>query len=131
MVSNLMLTEKSTVLRFVGYLRLALALLLSVYIATWSTVYSVGHTSFIISDLQHHLHSEDVSDHNHIHSEAENIWWALHGHDHDQADHDHSTFYIHHFAKTELRDFQYTKWRLPITHAVSGDVKLPERPPRT
>jgi len=130
MVGDMTLTEKSTIRRFAGYSRLALILLLSVAITAWSMASLVGHTTFVVSDLEHHHHYGDMSDHGHSHSEAENIWWALHGHDHDKADHDHSTFYIHHTVKTELRDFRYTKWHLAVTRAVSGEAELPERPPR-
>ena len=103
MVGDMTLTEKSTLRRFAGYSRLALVLLLSVAIVSWSVVSSVSHTTFVVSDLEHHHHDEDVSGHGHSNSEAEDLWWALHGHSDDKADHDHSTFYIHNAAKAEAR----------------------------
>ena len=130
MVGDMTLTEKSTLRRFAGYSRLALVLLLSVAIVSWSVVSSVSHTTFVVSDLEHHHHDEDVSGHGHSNSEAEDLWWALHGHSDDKADHDHSTFYIHNAAKAEARDFRYAVWLLPTMRAVSGALKPPERPPR-
>lgn len=70
------------------FARNALAALLYLCLAVWSVAPSAGHipsVSEVVAD-----HTEMVAEHGHSHGLEEDLYWALHGHGHDVADHDHS-----------------------------------------
>ena len=62
--------------------------LLCLCVAFWSVVPAIGHGPDFIETLQEH--AEMVQDHGHSHGFVEDMLAALHGHDHEAIDHDHS-----------------------------------------
>ena len=65
------------------------ALLLALSVALWSVAPAASHAPIVFETI--HDHFEMIETHGHAHgSLAEDIYWAMHGHSHDTADHDHS-----------------------------------------
>lgn len=62
--------------------------LLCMCFVVWSIVPSINHVPNVVETLQEHM--EMIEDHGHSHSFAEDMLAALHGHNHDAIDHDHS-----------------------------------------
>ena len=58
----------------------------------WSVVPSFTHAPTVIETIQDHL--EMIESHGHSHGLEEDIYWALHGHGHDVADHDHNQAFL-------------------------------------
>lgn len=54
----------------------------------WSVMPSFTHAPRVFETIQDHL--ELVEDHGHSHGFEEDLHWAMHGHSHDVADHDHT-----------------------------------------
>ncbi len=70
-----------------------------------------------------------VAEHGHSHGFAEDLLWAMHGHDHDEMDHDHSPLVLN----VAMHDFsvpKYNEWRQPPPKNISSTTFLIERPPR-
>lgn len=63
----------------------AVALCLS--IALWAVMPTPPHVPSIIEIIEQH--AEMIAEHGHSHGLAENLFWALHGHGPDVAEHDH------------------------------------------
>jgi len=70
------------------YGRKALAALLCLSVFVWSAMPSTTHAPAVFETIQDHL--EMIADHGHSHGFEEDLYWAMHGHSHDVADHDHS-----------------------------------------
>jgi hypothetical protein len=66
----------------------ALAALLCLSLVVWSTLPSISHVPILVETLQEH--AQMIAEHGHSHGFEEDLVWALHGHSHDAADHDHS-----------------------------------------
>ena len=64
-----------------------LAVLMCLALIVWSAVPSFTHSPAIFETIQDQL--EMVEDHGHSHGFEEDLYWAMHGHSHDTADHDH------------------------------------------
>lgn len=56
-------------------------------LALWSATPTPPHISAVFETLQDHR--EMIADHGHSHGFEEDLFWAMHGHGHDEADHDH------------------------------------------
>ncbi len=55
----------------------------------WSMNPDVGHLPKLLTVLEGY--GQVVADHGHTHGIIEDFLWAMHGHPHDLADHDHGT----------------------------------------
>lgn len=64
---------------------MAVALCLSMLI--WSVQPATSHVPAILDVLGEH--AQMIEDHGHSHGLEEDLAWAMHGHSHDAADHDH------------------------------------------
>ncbi|WP_419905854.1 hypothetical protein [Kiloniella sp.] len=53
---------------------------------------SVTHSPTVLETIQDHL--EQVESHGHSHGFEEDLFWAMHGHSHDVADHDHNQVFL-------------------------------------
>jgi hypothetical protein len=69
-----------------------LAVLMCLALIVWSAVPSFTHSPAVFETIQGHL--EMVEDHGHSHGFEEDLYWAMHGHSHDTADHDHNPAYL-------------------------------------
>jgi hypothetical protein len=56
-------------------------------IALWAMMPTPPHVPSIIETLDQH--AEGIAEHGHAHGLAHDIFWALHGHGPDVAEHDH------------------------------------------
>ena len=70
------------------FARPSFAALLCVSLVVWSVMPAATHAPTLAESIQHHL--EMIAEHGHAHGFAHDLLWALHGHSHDAADHDHS-----------------------------------------
>lgn len=102
-------------------------LLLAASFAVLSALPSLNHAPRVLDTLQTHI--EMTAEHGHSHGFAEDLLWAMHGHDHDEMDHDHSPVMlssaIHDFSISNLIVWQQTPLEL-----VSSVNFLIERPPK-
>jgi len=69
--------------------RQTLLSLLCVAFAAWAVDPDLAHLPKVMSVLEDH--AQMVAEHGHSHGFEEDLAWALHGHPHDHADHDHGT----------------------------------------
>lgn len=72
-----------------------------------------------------------IEDHGHSHGLEIDLLWAMHGHQHDLADHDHNAAVLVKPGPKPLPDFDRSTWRVPVSNASSIIANPPERPPRT
>ena len=79
--------------------RQALAALLCLSLVVWSVMSTVTHAPAVCETIQDHL--EMVEDHGHSHGFEEDLYWALHDHSHDLADHHHNQAYLSKVPRTE------------------------------
>ncbi|GLO72715.1 hypothetical protein MACH17_42320 [Phaeobacter inhibens] len=75
-----------------AYGRIAFATLLCLSLTVWSVVPTATHTPAVFETIQDHL--EMIADHGHSHGFEEDLYWAMHGHSHDVADHDHNQAFL-------------------------------------
>lgn len=105
-----------------------LFLLACVALTVWTAVPSTAHVPKVIETLQEH--AEMVASHGHSHGLEEDIIWAMHGHSHDAADHDHTQAV---FTQTHTSNVLFearAAWRgFPEVHWAPPLYRL-ERPPR-
>ena len=107
----------------------AFALLLALSVAIWSVAPVASHAPVVFETI--HDHFEMIETHGHAHgSLAEDVYWAMHGHSHDTADHDHSpavlTLAMRETAFAPPRDL----WRPRVASTGPTRVFRIERPPR-
>ncbi len=105
------------------------ALILGLAIALWSIAPASSHAPVVSEAIEDHF--ERIETHGHAHgSLAEDIYWAMHGHNHDNADHDHSpavlALIVRDTAVPPTRDL----WRLRASGAGPTRIFRIERPPR-
>ncbi|MBO6890544.1 MAG: hypothetical protein JJ866_01275 [Roseibium sp.] len=108
--------------------RQLLAGLVCACVFVWTTVPSSSHTPKFLETVQDHL--QMIEDHGHSHGLELDLLWAMHGHQHDLADHDHNTADLVKSGPKSHLDFDKSSWRLPASDASSVLVFPPERPPR-
>lgn len=107
----------------------AFAMLLCVAVLVWSVVPTSSHVPAVLDVLQEH--EQLIADHGHSHGMEEDLAWAMHGHSHDRADHDHSQAVVLGRAlAAQSVDVFRAAWRLSATSANTSRVYLIERPPR-
>ncbi|WP_171123257.1 MULTISPECIES: hypothetical protein [unclassified Ruegeria] len=107
----------------VGLTALCLALVV------WSVTPSFSHAPAIFETIQDHL--EMVEDHGHSHGFEEDLFWAMHGHSHDVADHDHNQAFLAPSRGSEPSSAFSEPWlRIAATDGPSRQFRI-DRPPRT
>lgn len=107
--------------------RRALVALLCLSLVVWFVTPTTSHIPTVFETIQ--AHQEMIADHGHSHGFGEDLYWAMHGHSHDAADHDHSQAFLalgDKLAPTfDVRD----TWRLNSSGTTSRIFRI-ERPPR-
>lgn len=102
--------------------------LLCLSLVLWSLGPTSAHAYPAITTVQEHL--EIIAEHGHSHGIEEDILWAMHGHSHDGADHDHAHMILigGHRAKTPplSRDL----WPMGTASLRGARPNRIERPPR-
>ena len=78
--------------------------------------------------IQDHL--EIIADHGHSHGFEEDLYWAMHGHNHDTADHDHSQAFISVIDGVSNAVSFGDIWRLRPSPGEGRHAFRIERPPR-
>ena len=106
----------------------AFAALLALSVVMWSVVPATSHTPAILETLQ--KHAEMIAEHGHTHGLEEELYWAMHGHSHDAADHDHSPAVLFPAPSPEPFSGHRDLWRLPVAADGPHRVFRIERPPR-
>lgn len=108
--------------------RVGLSLLLSMCVALWSLAPTASHVPEMVETLQEH--AQMVAEHGHSHGFEDDLAWAMHGHAHDVADHDHSPAALPR-ASVEVA-FRLPDTQSPARIDVAEEIALPppERPPR-
>lgn len=108
--------------------RSALAALLSVSLLIGSIAPTATHTPKVFETIQDHL--EMIAEHGHSHGFEEDILWALHGHSHDVADHDHNPAVL---VMPDLAGLSFEEgdtWRGYRAMDAPNRIFRIERPPR-
>ena len=97
-------------------------------LAFWSIMPALTHAPTLFDSIQDHL--EMVEGHGHSHGLEEDLYWAMHGHSHDIADHDHSQVFLlagnGHGLTPATSDASPI---FPASHGPSRQFRI-ERPPR-
>ena len=94
----------------------------------WTVLPSSGYlTKTVLADL---VELSSVEHHGHSHEPSHDVFWDLHGHPHDQIDHDHNSFSlvlgeVDILSSPSLRPKD--EWGLP---AHPSEPAALERPPR-
>ena len=105
-----------------------LYLIASAALVLWSVSPTGAHVPDILQTLQDH--AEMIETHGHSHGLEEDLAWAVHGHSHDKADHDHAQAVL----LTARTDFSVSEtdtiWRGLTQSHWSPPVFRLERPPR-
>ena len=105
-----------------------LAALVCLSLVIWSLAPSASHVPSVFEVVAEH--TDMIADHGHSHGFEEDLVWALHGHSHDVADHDHSQAMLVPGAGAHPR----VAWRDTARARASWEgphrVYLIERPPR-
>ena len=111
-----------------SYLRTVFACVLSVALIVWTASASADHTPRVMETIQDHI--QMIAEHGHSHGFEEDLYWAIHGHDHDAADHEHSqVFLIENPGSALPVDLRDTWQRLASAQGPPRQFKI-ERPPR-
>ncbi|CTQ53695.1 hypothetical protein LP7551_02220 [Roseibium album] len=71
-----------------------------------------------------------IDDHGHSHGLNVDILWAMHGHQHDLADHDHNAAVLAISTRKLNDEFKRELWPLSPNNVTSIIIFPPERPPR-
>ncbi|MDM7459793.1 MAG: hypothetical protein P3W94_010725 [Paracoccus sp. (in: a-proteobacteria)] len=106
----------------------ALAALLCLSLAVWSVAPSASHIPSVVQVVADH--ADMIAEHGHSHGLEEDLYWAIHGHSHEVADHDHSQALLA-FAAGPRPSFGYRDdFRLRSSTGGPHRVYLIERPPQ-
>ncbi len=109
-------------------MRKVLSGVLCVALVVWSVFSNADHTPTVLETIQDHL--EMIADHGHSHGFEEDLFWAIHGHSHDAADHDHSqVFLIEGAGVAPTVDLRENWHRRASAYGPSHQFRI-KRPPR-
>lgn len=108
--------------------RQAFAAVLCLSLVVWSVMPAATHAPAVFETIQDHL--EMTADHGHSHGFEEDLYWAMHGHSHDAADHDHSQALISFGDRTHPVSAYRDAWRMRGSPDGSHRNFRIERPPR-
>ena len=101
--------------------------ILIILFVVWSILPNFGHAPRVLETLQEH--AEMIEDHGHSHGFVEDLLWAVHGHDHDEMDHDHSPIMLSSTINV-IQVPEQKDWRqLPSEYKGSPSILI-ERPPK-
>ncbi len=106
----------------------ALAALLCLSMTVWSVMPTATHASTVFETIQDHF--EMIADHGHSHGLEEDIYWAMHGHSHEAADHDHGQALLEFGDRSPPMFASSDAWRLDASSGGPLHVFRIERPPR-
>jgi len=108
--------------------RRLLALLTCLALVLWSFMPSFSHAPTVFETVQDHL--EMVEDHGHSHGFEEDLYWAMHGHSHEVADHDHNqAFLTINRGSVPSSEFSETWLQTSSSDGPSPKFRI-DRPPR-
>lgn len=102
--------------------------LLCVALAVWSATPPATHAPAVFDVIQDHL--EMIADHGHSHGFEDDLAWALHGHSHDAADHDHLQEFLTDPARVPAAAVLRDVWRIRGAPDGSYGSDRIDRPPR-
>lgn len=108
--------------------RKAFAALLCLSLIVWSVMPAATHAPAVFETIQDHL--EMIADHGHSHGFEEDLYWAMHGHSHDTADHDHSQAFLALGGGSDHALSDRDAWRLRGSPDGGHHTFRIERPPR-
>ena len=109
-------------------LRRLFAALTCLALIVWSVTPSFTHAPTVFETIQDHL--EMVESHGHLHGFEEDLYWAMHGHSHDVADHDHNQAFLTHNRGAEpYSEFSKPRLRIASSNGPSRQFRI-DRPPR-
>ncbi len=108
--------------------RSALAALLCLSLAVWSIAPSASHIPSVFEVVADP--TEMIAEHGHSHGLEEDLYWALHGHSHEVADHDHSQALLALGEGSHPSLGYRDNFRLRPSTGGPHRVYLIERPPR-
>ncbi|MEM9629762.1 MAG: hypothetical protein AAGA50_00455 [Pseudomonadota bacterium] len=108
--------------------RRLLAALVCLSIAVWTVSPTVAHAPKFLETVQDQL--QMIEDHGHSHGEEIDILWAMHGHQHDVADHDHHSVDLIRLAGGPAAHFGRDDWLITPSDGGPARIYLLERPPR-
>lgn len=94
----------------------------------WSLLPSLSHVPRIAETLDEHV--QIIAEHGHSHGLHEDLLWALHGHNHDAVDHDHSPALTVMAAGDSIWPTAQDAWRLRDSQSGPHRIFRIERPPR-
>lgn len=100
--------------KWLEWMQRGLAALLCLCLVFWSSRPVTSHIPDVLATIQDH--AEMIESHGHSHGFEEDLAWALHGHSHDVADHDHSPGLL---RQAELK---------AAVHTLCGERPLSARP---
>lgn len=100
---------------------------LCVCVIVWMVVPTASHIPKFLDAGQEQL--QMFEEHGHLHGMDLDILWAMHGHQHDVADHDHNSAVLLKRGTGSEHGFQRATWRLTVADASSVAVNPPDRPP--
>ncbi|WP_170328541.1 hypothetical protein [Ruegeria arenilitoris] len=118
----------SSVMAIKRVMRRVLVVLSCLALLVWAVAPGSSHVPTVFDTLQHH--AEVVSEHGHSHGFEEDLMWAMHGHSHDVADHDHTQAVLMPIRYVHAFDEANAVWRSPARTDWSHPLFLLERPPR-
>lgn len=108
--------------------RAGFAALLCLSLVVWSIAPSATHAPSVFEVMADH--TQMIAEHGHSHGVEEDLYWAMHGHSHEAADHDHSQALLaaveESYPSLGYRDAR----RLGVTSGGLHRVYLIDRPPR-
>lgn len=99
-----------------------------VALVVWTVAPTASHAPKIIETLQEH--AEMIATHGHSHGLEEDLIWAMHGHSHDVADHDHTQAVFTQTRTAQVFEKTRATWRGLASSHWSPPLFRLERPPR-
>jgi len=108
--------------------RKAVTTLLCLSLIVWTITPVPTHTPTILETIQDHI--EMVAEHGHSHGFEEDLFWAIHGHGHNVADHDHGQAFLALGGLSASLPVTQEAWRTGASPGDPGHSFRIERPPR-
>lgn len=109
-------------------IRQVIAGLLCLSLMLWTVLPSASHTPTVIETVQEHM--EMIAEHGHSHGFEEDLFWAMHGHSHDNVDHDHSQMILLASGNSTIVESYNDLWALDQATLRATDLSRIDRPPR-
>ena len=87
------------------------------------------HTPQDLIEFSKHK-QQQLTDHGHTHSDFEDLFWLLHGHSHDNIDHDHSAVVFSLPPSTKLPEKHNQEYKALLPSIKKAAIPLHDPPPR-